>query len=138
MLGDIVALVHNDLEHEDFEYYLLVVTDSPTDAGDTMGGLFLEPQSGKSGPGVFAPPDQDNPAEVEIASIIIVPHAADRTRNCARGMNGLEQGPLRHAVCHRCGAFGSIAPCTRALLSTILGIDRRLLAQGWCLLLKYK
>ena len=49
MLGDIVALVHNDLEHEDFEYYLLVVTDSPTDAGDTMGGLFLEPQSGKSG-----------------------------------------------------------------------------------------
>ena len=91
--GDMVALVHNDPEYEDFEYYVLLVTVAATSADDEVDGFFLEPQSGESGPGIYEA-DRGNPARVQMLSIMLSGGSGLPRRACLERLTQAEEGGL--------------------------------------------
>ena len=91
--GDMVALVHNDPEFEDFEYYVLLVTAAATSADNEVDGFFLEPQSGESGPGIYAP-DRRNLARVQMQSIMLSGGSGLPRRACLERLTQAEDGEL--------------------------------------------
>ena len=93
-VGDIVALTHNDPEYEDFEYYLLVVTLAPAAHSDTVVGFFLEPVTGVSGPGVYAP-DRSKQANVAMVAIVLDEGSAIPRRACLERVQDGTGGLLR-------------------------------------------
>ena len=91
--GDMVALVHNDPEFEDFEYYVLLVTAAATSADNEVDGFFLEPQSSESGPGIYAP-DRRNLARVQMQSIMLSGGSGLPRRACLERLTQAEDGEL--------------------------------------------